>query len=153
RLRGTISVSGDHQLTSSFDVAMEEDVNGIPTPAPSGASCSSYAQGFGSGRFAGPEVQTSGQRQLYFAVDVTGGYHGPGAYTTAALIRGTASFSIPTSVGNAYQLYRSSNHGSTTVRVAADGSGSVTFVEWGAVEHRAQYTAGFLSGSVSWRCG
>lgn len=155
-LRGTITVSGDYNMSTGFTTHAVVQRGGFTTPAPVGTTCADYARGFGaSPSFTAPEIQTAGDHALYLRASVDGVYTGPGTYTTESAARslsGSAIVTVPSSAGPAFTVYNSKIHGTTALTVHADGSGTLTFDDWGDDENRAGHIAGYLSGSVTWTC-
>lgn len=154
-LVGSIDTTGDFNITSAFTARPEMQVGALPTPAPAGTTCAEYANGVGNrSAFVSPEIHTAGNPNVYVRVVVSPGYAGPGSYTTenAPGLTGAAVVSIEQGPGPALQLYNSRHGGSTTLTVAADGSGTLTFTRWGTDEVRQGHIAGHLWGTIRWEC-
>ena len=154
-LAGSIDTTGDFKVSGSFTVRPEMQVGALPTPAPATATCSQYARGLGKAdTFVSPEIHTSGNPNVYFRAIVNPGFSGPGTYTTqnAPGLTGAAIVSIEQGPGPSSQLYNTRHGGSTTLTVAADGSGTLTFTRWGSDEVRQGHIAGYLWGNIRWIC-
>lgn len=156
-LSGTVATRGDYWITSAFTAPGEMETNGDPTPAPPAATCRDYAGGLGgAGTFAAPEVHTTaGSNPLFVRTTIDSGYTGPGTYTSTRnpSLTGIASVTLNVGGSTAYTLYNSKKAGGTvTLTVQADGSGSVSFADWGSDETRQGISGGSLDGTIQWSC-
>jgi hypothetical protein len=163
QLVGKLSVGGQFAASADFTAPADIEVGGIQTPAPSGTTCAAYAQGYpndathgGGVGFDSPGPQTTGTTAMpgvYLAVSLPTGYHGPGTYSgrSIAALSGAATVAVETAQGPAYSVFHSRG-GDTTLTVASDGSGSVTFSRWANDETRAGNGTGDLNGVMTWSC-
>lgn len=152
-LTGSISVEGDFAIASTFVRPAQIQVGSSPSTAPATTSCVDYAKGFSHATaFAAPEIHTTGDPNVYFQATLTG-YKGPGTYSGRFVpgLNGAAAVTFG-SPSAAVQVYNPRRGGTTTLTVAADGSGSFTFSRWTTTEVRGGNIAGYLDGSVEWVC-
>jgi len=162
-LVGKLSVGGQFVASANFTAPADIEVSGVQTPAPSGTTCADYAKGYpndaqhgGGAGFDTPGPQTTGTAAtpgVYLAVSLPTGYHGPGTYSgrTTAALSGAATVAVQTAQSPAYSVFHARG-GETTLTVAADGSGSVTFSRWANDETRGGNGTGFINGVMTWTC-
>lgn len=152
-LTGSISVQGDFTIASAFSTPAQLLVRASPAAAPATSTCVDYARGFhNTTGFVAPEVHTAGDPNVYFEATVAG-YAGPGTYSGRTIpgFNGAAAVTVGTPSG-ATSVYNPRRGGTTTLTVAADGSGSLTFSRWTSTEVRGGNIAGYLDGTVQWVC-
>jgi uncharacterized protein (TIGR02118 family) len=152
-LIGWISVAGDFSISSRFATSAEKVVGGFPTPASPTGTCAGYANGLGNPQaFAAPELTTKGDTSLYFRAFITFGYAGPGTYQSRSTpgLAGNAAVTVGT--GGPVTVYNPKRGGTTTLTVAPDGSGTLTFSRWPSDETRGTNIAGYLDGTLRWSC-
>ena len=155
-LQGTLSVNGDYDIETNFDIpAPAATVSGPASPAAGPSTCADYAKGGGTaGTFELPSVEASDDTTLYLTAQMTSGYTGPRMYTNAATPGLTGQVVVSTSAGQGpiFTTYRSARGGSSRLRVNRDGSGTLSFSDWGSTETRGTYIAGFIDGVMTWTC-
>jgi hypothetical protein len=153
RLNGTVSVAGGYAVHGDFSTAPAVLRGALPTAAPAGYTCADYAHGSrdpsGASTFVSPQMQTAGASSVYVQITLASGYRGPSTYdsTTAPVLTGIASITIPPASAPVIDTFRSSFYGSVTLTVRPDGSGSVTITDWGSPGSDSR-----ISGTASWSC-
>ncbi len=158
RLVGTISVNGGVTLNTGFSSKAEIDAGGTVTPAHARATCADFARGIqpDPAAFVAPTVQTTGDTTVYLSATVATGYHGAGAYTSGSnpALTGTLVYGSGMGAGQSgvFTVFRSAIGGSTTLTVAADGSGMLAFSNWGSDEYKGGQGTVDISGTVTWTC-
>ena len=154
-VKGTLQVSGDYDLQTSFDTPAPADIGGKTQPVSESTTCAQYAKGAGTpGTFEVPQVNASGDTTLYLTGGMTSGYAGPKTYTTTSNkgLTGEIVVSTPQGPGSAFTIYRSARGGTATLTVKPDGSGTLRFNEWGSTETRGTNIAGAVEGTLDWTC-
>jgi hypothetical protein len=162
-LVGKLSIGGQFAASANFTAPAGIEVSGIQTPAPPETTCADYAKGYpndaqpgGGVGFDSPGPQTTGTAAtpgVYLAVSLPTGYHGPGTYSgkSSTALSGAATVAVETAQGPSYSVFHSRG-GETTLTVASDGSGSVTFSRWANDETRAGNGTGDINGAMTWSC-
>jgi hypothetical protein len=154
-LSGSIATWGDNRISGPFSGRAEMLAGPLPTGATAPSTCADYARGLGNaGTFVSPEIHTAGNPNVYFRASISLGYAGPGTYTsqTTPALSGSAAVSQESAQGPVVQVYNTKHGGSTTLTVRPDGSGTLTFTDWGTTEVRQGHIAGHLWGSIEWTC-
>lgn len=161
QLSGALSVSGQFVVAAAFTSPALVDVGSAQTPAPSGTSCTAYAQGFpedsqhgGGVGFDPPAARAAGaDSSAYVSVSLPTGYRGPGTYSSATLsaLSGVATVAVQTGEGSAYYTFNSRG-GAITLTVAPNGSGGVSFSSWLDSETRGGNGTGAITGTFNWKC-
>src|SRR5438067_612992 len=100
-LQGTLSVNGDYDLQTNFDMpAPAATVSGPTSPASGPSTCADYAKGAATaGTFELPPVEASDDTTLYLTAHMTSGYTGPRTYTSATNPGLTGQVVVSTSAG------------------------------------------------------
>jgi len=152
-LIGSISVAGDFSISATFTTSAERVVGGFPTPASSMGTCAGYANGLGDPQaFATPEVATKGDTSLYFRAFIKFGYAGPRTYQSSSTPGLAGNAAVTVGNGGPVTVYNPRRGGTTTLTVASDGSGTLSFSRWPSDETRGTNIAGYLDGTVRWSC-
>jgi hypothetical protein len=164
KLAGTVTISGAATIPSTtFLTAAQMQSGDHEVAPPAGATCADYARGFATGfapsagpGFAAPAIQTAGYHNIYVALTMSSGYHGPGTYTlqNTPSMSGVAVEGIGTGSSAVYTVFKAKNGGRATLTVNADGSGSLQIDHWDSDEVRQAPGASqvYIFGSVRWVC-